>query len=181
MGEFGVGQAVRRIEDARLLTGQGRYTDDVNLEGQAYAAVVRSPFAHATLAHLDVEAARQAPGVLAVITGRDLEAAGIGTLPCLALMPGRNGSKTITPPRPVLASERVRHVGDPIAFVVAETLDQARDAAELVELDFDAQPADAEPRPTSSLSEDLELAPPAPVSAAMRWNAFSAECRLPLS
>jgi len=141
MGQFGVGQAVRRLEDDRLLTGQGRYTDDVNLESQVYGFVLRSPFAHAAVTRLDAAAARAAPGVLAVLTAAELAAAGIGTIPCLATMPGRNGSKTQTPPYPVLAGERVRHVGDPVAFVVAETLAQARDAAELLEVDYEALPA----------------------------------------
>ena len=141
MGQFGVGQAVRRIEDERLLTGQGQYGDDVSRPGQAYGYALRSPVAHALITKLDVEAARQAPGVLAVLTARDLDAAGIGSIPCLAPMKGRNGQPAIQPRYPILAGERCRHVGDPVAFIVAETVAQARDAAELIEVDYDALPA----------------------------------------
>ena len=141
MGQFGVGQAVRRVEDERLLTGQGRYGDDLSRPGQAYGHVVRSPFAHALITRLDVAAARQAPGVLAVLTAADLEAAGIGSIPCIAPMKGRGGKPTIQPRYPILAGERSRHVGQAVAFVVAESLAAARDAAELIEVDYDPQPA----------------------------------------
>jgi len=141
MGQFGVGQAVRRVEDERLLTGQGQYGDDVNRPGQAYGYLLRSPLAHALVTRLDVSAARGAPGVLAVLTGPDLDAAGIGGIPCVAPMKGRGGAATIQPRFPVLAGERVRHVGQPVAFVVAASLAAARDAAELIEADYDPQPA----------------------------------------
>jgi carbon-monoxide dehydrogenase large subunit len=136
MGRFGVGQPMRRVEDQRFLTGQGRYNDDVNLPGQAYGALLRSPLAHAEISSIDTAAAQAAPGVLAVYTAADLSADGIGDIPCLTPMPGKNGSRTIMPPHPVLARERVRHVGDPVAFVVAETAAQARDACELIEVDY---------------------------------------------
>ncbi len=141
MGQFGVGQPVRRLEDHRLLTGQGRYTDDIALPGQAYGYVLRSPIAHATITRLDVAAAKAAPGVLGVYTAADLKAGGVGTIKCIAPQKGKNGSGTVNPPWEVLASDRVRHVGNPVAFVVAETLAQARDAAELIEVDYDALPA----------------------------------------
>ncbi|HKY95930.1 MAG TPA: xanthine dehydrogenase family protein molybdopterin-binding subunit, partial [Kiloniellales bacterium] len=141
MGQFGVGQAVRRVEDERLLTGQGQYGDDVNRPGQAYGYVLRSPLAHALITRLDVAAARQAPGVLAVLTAMDLDAAGIGSIPCVAPMKGRNGSPTIQPRYPILAGERCRHVGDAVAFVVADSLAAARDAAELIEVDYEPQAA----------------------------------------
>ena len=144
MGQFGVGQPMRRLEDQRFLTGQGRYSDDIALPGQAFAAVLRSPLAHAELSAVDTAAAREAPGVLAVYTAEDLSADGIGDIPCVAPMPGKAGSGTIQPPHPVLARERVRHVGDPIAFVVAETAAQARDAAELIEVDYDELPVVAD-------------------------------------
>jgi len=141
MGQFGVGQAVRRLEDERLLTGQGQYGDDVSRPGQAYGHVLRSPLAHARITRLDVAAARQAPGVLAVLTASDLDAAGIGSIPCVAAMKGRGGKATIQPRYPILAGELCRHVGQPVAFVVAESLAAARDAAELIEVDYDPLPA----------------------------------------
>jgi carbon-monoxide dehydrogenase large subunit len=141
MGQFGVGQAVRRVEDERLLTGQGQYGDDVNRPNQAYGYVLRSPFAHALIARLDVEAARQAPGVLAVLTAKDLDAAGIGGIPCVAAMKGRDGNPAVQPRFPILAGDRTRHVGNPVAFVVAESPAAARDAAELIAVDYDPQPA----------------------------------------
>ena len=135
---------MRRLEDQRFLTGQGRYSDDIALPGQAFAAVLRSPLAHAELSAVDTAAAREAPGVLAVYTAEDLSADGIGDIPCVAPMPGKADSGTIQPPHPVLARGRVRHVGDPIAFVVAETAAQARDAAELIEVDYDELPVVAD-------------------------------------
>ena len=141
MGQFGVGQAVRRFEDRRLITGRGQYTDDISIAGQSYGVVVRSPIAHAVIESLDVEAARNSPGVLAVYTGAELKAAGVKPIPCIAKMPGRDGSSTVVPDYPVLAVDRVRHVGNPVAFIVAETLEAAHDAAELVEMDFEELPA----------------------------------------
>lgn len=144
MGRFGFGQALRRVEDDRFLTGQGLYTDDVTLPGQAVGYVVRSPYAHGDITALDVSAARQMPGVLAVLTDADLKAAGIGDLPCVVRPTGTNGQKMPVPDRPVLARGRVRYVGEPVAFVVAETLEQARDAAEQIVLDVDILPAVAD-------------------------------------
>ncbi len=144
MGKFGVGQAVRRLEDQRLITGAGRYTDDISVEGQCYGVVVRSPLAHARVVRLDLEAAKASPGVLAVYQGADLEAAGIGTIKCVAPLAGRDGSQTINPPYPALADGKVRHVGNPVAFVVAESLAQARDAADLVEVEYEDLPVVAE-------------------------------------
>lgn len=141
MQKFGMGQPATRYEDQRLLTGQGRYIDDVNLEGQLWGWAVRSPHAHARITELDVEAARSAPGVRAVYTVEDLDAAGVGDLPCLYNLTQSDGSPLVTPPRPALARERVRHVGDPVAFVVAETRDQAQEAADLVMVDYEMLPA----------------------------------------
>ena len=141
MGQFGVGQGLQRLEDARLLTGQGHYTDDISAPGQAFGSLVRSPYAHAEILSIDTEAARAAPGVLAVYTAEDLAADGIGDIPLMTPIPGRDGKPGPTPPNPVLARGRVRHVGDPVAFVVAETPHQARDAAELVFVDYEALPA----------------------------------------
>jgi len=141
MMKFGIGQPVPRTEDARLLTGGGRYTDDVSLPGQAYAVFVRSPYAHAAIRGIDSADAASQPGVLAVFTVEDLEADGIGPIPCQAMLKQRDGSPYVAPPRPALAKGRARHVGDPVAVVVAETLDAARDAAELVMVDYDDLPS----------------------------------------
>lgn len=141
MTKFGFGQPVPRTEDARLLTGRGRYTDDITLPGQLHAAVLRSPHAHADLLSVDVSEALAAPGVRAVVTGPDLEADGIGHLPCLVPLKQKDGSPLVAPPRPALALGRVRHVGDPVAFVVADTPDQARDALELIAVDYADRPA----------------------------------------
>ncbi len=134
--KFGIGQAVPRTEDARLLTGKGRYTDDVALEGQAHAVFVRSPHAHADILGVDAADAEAAPGVLGVFTVADLDADGVGPIPCLAGLRNRDGSPYAAPPRPALARGRVRHVGDPVAMIVAETLEAARDAADLVMVDY---------------------------------------------
>ncbi|HYE50948.1 MAG TPA: xanthine dehydrogenase family protein molybdopterin-binding subunit [Azospirillaceae bacterium] len=141
MTKFGVGQPVPRTEDARLLRGRGRYTDDLSPPGCLHMALLRSPHAHAELASLDVSAARGAPGMLAVYTAAELEAAGIGDIPCLVTMRSRDGSMQRSRNRPVLARGRVRHVGEPVAAVVAESPEAARDAAELIEADY--RPLDA--------------------------------------
>jgi len=138
--KFAVGQSVRRVEDARLLLGLGRYSDDVVLPRQAYAVVVRSPHAHARIRGVDAAAARSAPGVLAVYTGADVAADGLDNLPTDASRKRRDGSPAFATPRPALARERVRHVGDPVAVVVAETRAQAEDAAELVAVDYEPLP-----------------------------------------
>jgi len=141
MGQFGVGQAVRRFEDRRLLTGHGQYTDDISVEGQCYGYVVRSPLAHARIASIDVEAARRSPGVLAVYTGADFKAAGVKPIPCMAVIPGRDGKPVTVPEYEIIATDRVRHIGNPLAFIVATTLEAAHDAAELVEVDYEDLPA----------------------------------------
>jgi len=141
MAKFGIGQSIRRVEDPRLLTGGGRYTDDTRLEGHAARAyVLRSPHAHADIRRLDTSAARKAPGVLLVFTGEDVKKADFGDVPCLVPLENRDGTPRGETPRPMLAQGRVRHVGDPVALVVAETLEQAKDAAELIEVDYAARP-----------------------------------------
>lgn len=144
-GPYAVSQPVTRKEDPRLLRGDGQYTDDKNLEGQAYAYFVRSPVAHGDIANLDVSAAKSAPGVLAVYTHADIAAAGLGTLPNNLPLKSRDGTPLIKPPRPVLANGRVRHMGEPVAVVIAETALQAQDAAERVELDISPLPVVTEP------------------------------------
>jgi carbon-monoxide dehydrogenase large subunit len=139
--KFAVGQSVRRVEDRRLLQGLGRYSDDVNLPRQAYAVVVRSPHAHARIRGIRIVDAQKSPGLLAVLTGADLAADGLGNLPTDSTRKGRDGSPAFPTPRPALARERVRHVGDPVALVVAETPEAAADAALLVVLDYEPRPA----------------------------------------
>src|SRR5215211_512998 len=131
MGEFALGQPVSRFEDPRLLRGGGRYVDDYVLPGMAFGFVLRSPHAHAQIRSIDVEAAKAAPGVLAVLTGADWQASGFGDLPVPGGMKRRDGSPMYRSPYPALVKERVRWVGDYVAFVVAETYRQAQDAAEL--------------------------------------------------
>src|SRR3990167_4367584 len=139
--KFGIGQPVPRQEDPTLLRGQGRYSDDINLDKQAHAVMVRGQVAHGVIKGIDIEAAKKMPGVLGVWTGADLNAAGYGPLKTLIPVPNRDGTPMKTPTRHSLATDKVRFVGDPVAFVVAETLAQAKDAAEAVELDIDSLPA----------------------------------------
>src|SRR5271156_780079 len=127
-----IGSPVRRREDYRFITGQGTYTDDINRPRQLYAHILRSPHASARIEGIDISAAAKGAGVVAVYTGKDLEADGIGGLPCGWLIHSKDGSPMNEPPHPVLASGRVRHVGDPVVVVIADSLGQARDAAELV-------------------------------------------------
>ena len=135
-----VGAPVRRKEDFRFLTGKGTYTDDINRPGQLYAVFVRSPQAHADIVRIDTGPAKAAPGVIAVYTGADLQAAGMGTLPCGWAVKSKDGSPMAEPPHPVLALGRVRHVGDPVAVVIAETKSQAQEAAERVDVDLQIAP-----------------------------------------
>ena len=147
MSKYGIGQPVLRFEDPRLLRGQGRFVNDINLHGQTYAVFVRSPHAHARIRSISTEAAAAAPGVLAVYTGHDVAADGLG-MP-KANMPRKrpDGKPMFAPQRPALVVDRVRYVGDPVAMVVANTLAEAKDAAELVEIDY-------EPLPSVTLTED---------------------------
>src|SRR5471030_1895333 len=141
MSKYGIGQPVLRFEDPRLLRGQGRYINDVNLPGQVHAVFVRSPHAHAKIRSIDVEAAKKAPGVVAVYTGHDVVADGLG-MP-KANMPRKrpDGKPMYAPQRPPLITDRVRYVGDPVAMVVADTLAEAKDAAEMVMVDYEAIPS----------------------------------------
>ncbi len=146
MSVLAIGQRVPREEDFRLLTGRGRYVEDVSAigakgepPGRGY--VVRSPHAHARIVSIDAEQARVAPGVLAVLTGAELARRGLGTLRPLIPRRKRNGAPAYVCPLPLLARDRVRHVGQPVAFIVAETLDQAKDAAELLAIDYETLPA----------------------------------------
>jgi len=141
LAKFGIGQPVPRNEDPMLVCGQGQYTDDINLPGQAYAVIVRSRYAHGVIDAIDSEEARAMPGVLGVYTGPDLSAAGMKPMPLGMAIPTRDGTPMHRPARSVLTSDRVRYVGDPVAIVVAETAAQAKDAAEAVVLDVETLPA----------------------------------------
>jgi carbon-monoxide dehydrogenase large subunit len=136
-----IGQSLRRQEDARFLTGHGWYIEDIDLPGQAWMHVIRSPHAHATIAGIDAVEASATPGVLGIFTAADLAA--LGPLPCMVPVP--SVPPLVAPPRYALAAERVRHVGDPVAFVVAETRDAARNAAEAVVVDYETLPAIVDP------------------------------------
>lgn len=142
MVKFGVGQPMTRVEDDRLITGQGRYADDVRMDGQAYAVLVRSPYAHAKLGEIDVSDAKTAQGVLGVYTIADFDAAGFGevTNAAWAMVKNRDGTPMYKTTRPVLARDRVRYAGEPVAVVVATSELLARDAAELVMVDYDELP-----------------------------------------
>ena len=139
--KFGVGQPVRRKEDDTLVRGKGKYTDDFSLPGQVYAWIVRSSHAHGIIRGIDTEAAKAMPGVLGVWTGADLASANYGPYTCGLPLKSRDGSPLLQTNRPALVSDKVRFVGDPVAFVVAETLAQARDAGEAVVLDIEPLPA----------------------------------------
>ncbi|BEP54648.1 xanthine dehydrogenase family protein molybdopterin-binding subunit [Variovorax sp. V118] len=137
---FGSGQAVRRLEDESLLAGAGRYTDDVTLSEQAHLVFLRSPYPHARIVSIDTSAAVGMPGVLRVITGADLAEAGVKPMPGAAGFKRADGSDSASPPRRALAHERARFVGEPVAAVIADTVQQARDAAEAVMVDYEELP-----------------------------------------
>jgi carbon-monoxide dehydrogenase large subunit len=141
MGEFAIGQGVSRFEDPRLIRGGGRYTDDIKLPGMAHGVVLRSPHAHAKINGIDLAAAKKAPGVLAVLTCADIKAAGYTDLPVPGGHKRRDSSPMYRPRYPILAEDRVRWVGDSVAFVVAETAAQALDAAEMIAVDYEELPA----------------------------------------
>ena len=155
MGFEGIGAAVRRKEDLRFLSGRGHYTDDINRPGQLHAVIRRADRPHARIASIDTAAAKAAPGVVAVFTGADLAAENIGGLPCGWQIHNKDGSPMAEPPHPVLAIGKVRHVGDPVAVVIAETRQQAKDAAEALAIDYQDLPAVADLR--------AALAPGAPL------------------
>ncbi|NQV55445.1 MAG: xanthine dehydrogenase family protein molybdopterin-binding subunit, partial [Rhodospirillales bacterium] len=141
MSDTGIGAAVRRKEDKRFLTGKGNYTDDINRPNQTHAYFYRSQVAHAEIKGIDISKAAKADGVVAVFTGADIEAAGLGGLPCGWPVANKDGSAMGEPPHPVLAHGKVRHVGDPIAMVVAESKKQAKNAAALIKVDLKELPA----------------------------------------
>src|SRR5713101_9946335 len=145
MSATGIGAAVRRKEDQRYITGKGHYTDDVNRPGQGHAFFLRSPHAHAKINNIDHKAAAAMPGVLAVLTGAELAADKIGNLICGWMITSKDGSQMKMAPHPAIAQGKANFVGDTVAVVVAETLAQAMDAAEKVNVDYEVLPAVADP------------------------------------
>jgi carbon-monoxide dehydrogenase large subunit len=137
----GIGVSVKRVEDQRFLTGNGYYTDDINRPGQSHAWILRSPHAHATINSVDTSKAEKADGVIAVLTGADMAADGVGSIPCGWQIHNKDGSPMLEPGHPPLAHEKVRYVGDQVAIVIAATRDAARDASELIEVDYGVLPA----------------------------------------
>ena len=141
MNRFGIGQPVRRAEDQRFLTGRSRYVDDIRLPHMLHGAVVMSPHAHARIRRIDTEAALGSEGVVCILTGEDAKRDGLGGIPPLFMPEDMGGPKGYRTFRPLLEPSKVRYVGDRVAFVVAETPDQARIAAEKVEVDYEPLPA----------------------------------------
>ncbi len=154
-----IGARIQRKEDYRFLTGAGQYTDDINLPNQASAAFVRSPHAHAVVKKINVENAKKSPGVLAVYTGAHLAAAKVGGLPCGWLITDVNGQPMKEPPHPCLAQGKVRYVGDHVAVVIAASAEQARDAAEKVEVDYEVLPAVADAAKAAKSTALHDIAP----------------------
>ena len=167
--KFGVGQPVVRNEDLRLLQGQGSYTDDVNLPGQTYMAMVRSTHAHGVIKSIDIGEARNMPGVLAIYTGEDLNRAGYGAFPYRASLNGRDGKPMLKPARYALATDKVRFVGDPVACVIATTQAQAQDAAEAILVDIDSLPAVIEARDAAKPGAP-QILPDAPNNIALDYH-----------
>ncbi len=132
----GIGQRILRKEDGRFITGKGRYTDDIKQVGQTFAYFVRSPHAHAAVGGVNIDAALAAPGVVAVLTGADVTAAGLGGLPCGWMIHSKDGSEMKQPHHPVLADSKVNYLGEPVAMVIADSALEAKNAAELVEVDW---------------------------------------------
>ena len=165
---FGSSAGAARSEDDPLLTGSARFTDDLRLPHEAHAAFVRSPHGHAVIRSIDVSTALAMPGVVGVLTARDVEAAGLGAIPPAVLLPGRDGKPMFGPPLPVLASGRARYVGEPVALVIAETFSQALDAAEAVEVDYEAAPAAATVE-AASAPQAPQLWPEAPGNIGLDW------------
>ncbi|PIK71108.1 carbon monoxide dehydrogenase, partial [Methylobacterium frigidaeris] len=141
MTATGIGASVRRKEDQRFITGKGRYVDDYNRPGQAYATFLRSPHAHAEIRGIDTSAAAAMPGVVGILTGDDLAADKVGGLICGWMIHSKDGTPMKAGAHPALAQGKVRYVGDHVAVVIAETLAQAKDAAEAISVDYDVLPA----------------------------------------
>ncbi len=136
-----IGKAVKRVEDKRFLTGKGKYTDDIVLPGMCHAYIIRSPYAHAKITGIDTEEAQKMDGVIAIFTGKDIAESGVNGVPCGWQVNFKNGDTMKEPPHPILVADKARHVGDGVAVVIAETREQARDAADAVMVDYEELPA----------------------------------------
>ena len=163
-----IGKSVRRDEDFRFLRGRGRFVDDLKAPDALWAAFVRSPHAHARIGALDIADAAAMLGVVAVLTGADWAAEGYGEMPCLAPENFSDGRPMNEALRPVFSTQRVRHVGEPVAMVVAETRDRANDAAEAVAVEYDALAAVAHPLEALRRKRRSFTRGSAPISASMR-------------
>ncbi len=168
MSATGIGATVRRKEDQRFITGKGRYTADVNRAGQTHACFVRSPHAHARIKGIDATAASKMPGVVAVLTGADLAVDKLGNLICGWMIHSKDGSAMKMAPHPALAQTKACHVGDPVAVVIAETLAQAKDAAEKVKVDYEVLPAVADPAQAQSAGA-AQIHEVAPKNTIYQW------------
>ncbi len=146
MPKFALGQSVSRLEDDRLLKGAGCYTDDFPVSGALHAVLLRSPHAHAFIKSISIKNAVESKGIVAIFTGKDVEADGLGDVPCLIPVVNLDGTNRKETPRPVLAKDTVRHVGDPVAVAIADTLSHAKDAAEKIEVDYEPLPAISDTR-----------------------------------
>ena len=165
----GIGQSVRRREDFRFITGNGQYTDDINRPGQTHAFFVRSPHAHATIKSIDIAEARKSPGVRAILTGKELAADKIGGLICGWMIHSKDGSPMKAGGHPALAVDKVRYVGDHVAVVIADTLNQAKDAAELVAIDYETHKAAINVGDTQKPGQP-QIHPEAPNNTVYQWH-----------
>jgi carbon-monoxide dehydrogenase large subunit len=168
MGTTGIGAPVRRKEDQRFITGSGHYTDDISRPGQCHAYFLRSPHAHATIKSIDTAAAKALPGVVAVLTGSDLAGDKIGGLICGWTITSKDGSPMKMAPHPAIAHEKANYVGDAVAVVIAETLAQARDAAEKIRVDYQVRPAVADPA-RAQAKETPQIHAIAPSNTIYQW------------
>src|SRR5882724_7044579 len=169
MADTGMGASVKRKEDQRFITGKGQYTDDINRPGQTWAYFVRSPHAHATLKKIDAAAALASPGCLAVLTGADIAKDKVGGLICGWMIHSKDGSPMKAGAHPALAQGKVRYVGDHVAVVIAETLAQARDAAEKVSVDYDVLPAAVDVATTQNAGQP-QIHAEAPSNTVYQWH-----------
>jgi aerobic carbon-monoxide dehydrogenase large subunit len=167
-----IGASVKRKEDNRFITGQGRYTDDISRPGQAFAYFVRSPYAHAKIKRIDTTEARKAPGVVDILTGADLAADKLGGLICGWMITSKDGSPMKAGAHPALAVDTVRYVGDHVAIVIAETQGKARDAAERVVVDYEELPVVADPAKAQG-SGAPQIHAEAPRNTIYQWEILS--------
>ena len=168
MEKFGIGQAVSRFEDDRLTRGKGKYIEDLTLDNQAWGVFVRSPHANAHITSLDADSIKDLPGVLCVLTGAELEAEGIGPVPCISPVRNADGTPCIKPPRPALAGQQVRYVGDALALVVAETRVQAIDAAEQLQVEYEVVESVVDTH-LATAEKQPRVWPQAPANRCFHW------------